>query len=205
MTKIYDLVHLNNQMYMVDKEAEKQGYVIYADNQIYYLYGSGIWTKSRFEEGAKLLHTFSNDIAYTKIIATTDSSLNLSLLPQIEKSIHDQMLDEYPDFIYLSSEKFNEALTNYTAAKAKKYTKEDMFAFGTMCGIEKLRTSDQVKEALKLFNPLPKQVEVFIEKHNIGGGFGLAHNQPLQSIEKPMVSYPQNIVQIKRWIYEDNN
>lgn len=137
MTKVFDIIYLNNEMYMVDKKYEHNSLVIYG--------------KEIFRVRERNLYDFptmgwrcmpnqnASILPYDRIVATTDKSLGLPLLPAIEE------------------------------------------------------------ESL---NPLPTYVEVYTENHNIGGGYGLAHKQPLQSEEKPMVDFPNKIVQVKQWIYE---
>lgn len=81
MTKNYDIIALNNHLYMVDKEEEAYPWVyLHKKKEVIKINGVG-------EKSGELFHEkgFNFKEEGWKIVASTDASLGLPLLPDITK------------------------------------------------------------------------------------------------------------------------
>jgi hypothetical protein len=169
MNKIYDLVHLNGYVYGVDKEVL---------NDICPQNGTQVHKKGDDSHGM---------CDCTAIVFSNDPSLGLPLLPPIEEAIpYLQTTDEDQQWAYREG---------YKAAKAKRYTEEDIKEVIDMArsfiALDFSKPQYSTEEIIKSLNPLPKQVEVEMEM--IGN--------PHEWIYAPKVN-ENNIVNVIRWIYE---
>lgn len=206
MTKIYDIIHLNGQSYMVDKAFIAKG--------DYHWMGKAGARKALNDLG------ICDEGLANKVIASTDSSLGLPLLPAVEEDENEtQILDKF-DRVHSSTPvgqyEISAFLKGYKAAKGK-YTEEDMIrailrgaAFGmqekgTLTGLAMTLKEGKAYEILQSLNPLPKQVEV--ECIESCGGNKCSRHGYLHPDEPcdggPLIPKTvNNIVVVKRWIYE---
>jgi hypothetical protein len=201
MTKRYELIHLNGQMYMVDGIPSLTGewYIDDADairqsvtdNTEYWLKREG----------------------YKKIVATTDPSLGLPLLPDIEEDVASMLLKRLAElgFPKMKTEEIHNWSSQIVAAKAKQYTKEDMwdaarFGYDTANnnaddeGTQ--MTGEEFQAFLQKLRPLPIAVEVeMVEvdngdtEHDEGGTLPGAVTSELE----PVIENGKIVV--RKWIY----
>lgn len=145
MTKIYDLIYLNNQMHAVDKEAEiKIGECgIHKDDKYREEFP---WVKNQVVRCTESNCHFIQEW-WVKIIATTDNSLGLPLLPEIDNGVEWEVFKTFPNTTY----------TGVKAAKAKKYTDEDIMKF------YKHVKTHTFAEAMAVINPLLPEIEYDIK------------------------------------------
>jgi hypothetical protein len=246
MTKRYELIHLNGQMYMVDKEAAKKGDKIYSNrsNTIHTveydtdgystLIPVGGYACDSVDIGSSVGKTVTSVAKAwaSRIIATKDPSLGLPLLPEIEndKEIfvvlnpkggkppmhHTYRVKAFEDFE--DAKKFCEGKEHLQvvsewigAAKAKQYTKEDMwdaarFGYDTANnnaddeGTQ--MTGEEFQAFLQKLRPLPIAVEVeMVEvdngdtEHDEGGTLPGAVTSELE----PVIENGKIVV--RKWIY----
>lgn len=187
MTKIFDLIHLNNHVYAVDKTVRKLNkgdwHIQQKDNKI------GVWQY--------LLGSGETPLWYWKIIATTHKSLGLPLLPEIEDDVTVLAEKRFPigdtDFNGLFQGGFVEG---YKAAKAKKYTEEETreLCKKSWDAYHHNDTFDEWWNENKKTDPLPKQVELEMEYDPTG----ITYHENDKAF-KPKVK--DGFVIVKRWIY----
>lgn len=193
MTKIYDLIHQNNQIYMVDMNQK--------NNQ---LIGTWVWNdedNSIYKTNIKSTGRHTDNI-YT-VSATTDLSLNLPLLPQIEENVDKIARLSAEEKLgggagVTSIVRYVIAFTDgYKAAKAKKYTEEDMkkafFGGGNFKDIE------EFNHLIQSLTPLPKQVEVEMNTHTFTTH---GRGEEMKNVTEESIKVVNNFVQVKRWIYD---
>lgn len=205
---VKDIIHLNNYMYVVDKKAK---------------IAKGEWYIFQFKDTTQLYNEANEQSEYYfKVIASTDPSLGLSLLPQIEEaefSIVDKLVKMFPSQP-LSGDKIAGFILGYKAAKAKKYTEENMrnaIKMAKQCvayseaanGKEwtEVEFYHEEDEIIKSFNPLPIAVEVEME-YEFKNTPDQQQWQEMSHSEKMEYAVPtvpkvdkNNIIQVKRWIY----
>jgi len=154
-----------------------------------------------------------------KVVASTDKSLGLPLLPDIEENIEQLAIEIIRrrggwEHLFINNKLIHKAppvptgfwrdvnniIEGYKAASAKKYTEEDMRKLyegtvqnvGTVVKRKDMPTWEQVLHSL---NPLPIQVEVKITSRVYKGGI----------IEKEINNLlvdENNFVQVVKWRYE---
>lgn len=148
-----------------------------------------------------------------EVFASTDPSLGLPLIPTIEEEDAADLARSYRESQYnmiAIGKGKQEAITaslhaevgfhdGYKAAKAKKYSEEDMWkAFNE--GIMVERDSDwsgkKFKKLIQSLTPLPKKVEVEMEEFSEEDFLG----QPTVGNLRPKTK--DNYIVVKRWIYE---
>lgn len=168
MNKIFDIIPLNNYLYMVDKEAEIPQYSwFYASdrNSIH----DNRW--KTYSDGNHLKKDFP---FYWLILASNDPALkDLPLLPPIKEDISEiiqKAKEKYPYQTNTTEEDKGLILglrlayiDGYKAAKAKKYSEEDMwwaYTRGFQASEEKKKPLTDFREVIQSFNPVPIQVEV---------------------------------------------
>lgn len=158
-----------------------------------------------------------------KIIATTDPSLGLPLLPAIEENTLQQLVDELPvDWLGtggLGSNPDKEAEdwkkrwdVAYKAAKAKQYTEEDMrkafiagrkFQQGGKSAKEQPeRNEPDFTDFIQYLNPKPVAVE--LEMKDIGGEEWMGDNENGEPFwNEILIPRVENgFVKVKQWYYE---
>lgn len=209
MTKIYDLIHLNNHIYMVDKEAPLSKGKPTTD-------GVKIYETSEFRD--KLLDSSSSaehlSTKISTIVASTDKSLGLPLLSDIEdwylasKNYRNEIkTDNREEFLF----KMQGFIDGYKAASAKKYTEEDMrkavwkaAEIGFFADIKNSETQQKIEALLQSLNPLPKAVEVKI--WNLDRPLELLPEGKLKNHTKTLhgtlIVDENNFVEVVKWIYE---
>lgn len=190
LPKTYDIISLNNHLYMVDKEAVIKANEIGTDG--YHIE----FFRERWQEKD-----------WFKIIASDNSKLGLPLLPKIEEYDEDFKV-KCIDLLLHESKDTDPAsfIKGYKAASAKKYTEEDMrdiYFNGLIDGIkgvpEDEKGNKMFKEHLRFFKKIPVQVEVEME----------AKRDPNET-EKVKILHlhfepkvdSNNFVIVKRWVYE---
>lgn len=203
MTKIFDIIHLNNEMYMIlifDYLKKGDSYIAVDRTTV---------IKSCEKDG----------YAGLRIIATTNKSLGLPLLPAIQENIQDLAHKHTKDLLLTSegrTQRWWGFIFGYEAAKAKKYTEEDIMTFYKYV---KTHTFQEAMNHLnKSTNPLPKQVEVEMEvdaddQRNWyvdcpSGKY--SDDEPVPPSKDILYSNARylkpkkvdNIVQVQKWIYE---
>jgi hypothetical protein len=208
MTKKYDIIHLNNFMYMVDKAIAKWEKPILGNKQLAY-HGK-------------------ETVRYANIIASNDLSLNLPLLPNIEEDIEQFAKDRATKLFPIGKDDANwrgcveDFLMGYKAASKKKYTEEDMrnvFNSGQRCEHEGAYDKDSwFNGFISTLNPLPIAVEVEMEvdaddernwyRDCPSGKY--SDDEPIPPSRDNLFSDSKylkpkvvnNIIQVKQWIYE---
>lgn len=204
MKKIYNLIHPNNHIYMVNRNFIRVG-------ATFSLLGENI---------------FDGSDKVAKILASTDKSLGLPLLPNIEEDI--EMPDRSQIIKLAKTQNFNgqigtiipqeKAFLNgyekgYKAASTKKYTEEDIrkaiiFGFEQCLNNETISPDGSgetgifekdIKPFIESLNPLPKQVEIEMKMEFITTEDD--QNDPIGHFWIPKVD-ANNIVQVVKWIYE---
>lgn len=211
MTKIFDLVHLKGQVYMVDKEATlinswcTDGVILYEPtetrNELMIKAGTEGWLKTKVKA----------------IVATTDPSLNLPLLPAIEENVVNLSRiyaeERNSDIIEVLGRGFAETniqrsyedfYAGYKAAKAKKYTEEDIQKILDYFTNEApgFYIKKYFLRRLKEANPLTRQVEV--EMEDVGNEEWMGDDytgEPFWN-EVLVPKVVNGFVQVKRCIYE---
>lgn len=143
------------------------------------------------------------------------------LLPATEKGVEQLALEEFPTretyrdtptITWDNNSERREGFIKGYKANKKQYTEEDIWKLLDLLVENDITTTpysrswpsgkkEQISNLIKSLKPQPIAVEVEIEHHNIGGGFGLAHSQPLQTTIKPLVDQ-NGFVIVKKWIYE---
>jgi hypothetical protein len=189
----YDIIHLNNHMYMVDKEIKikhKGDWVVETHNPI-------------VTAVVECLRTFESDTDL-KVLASTDPSLGLPLLPEIKEDAQ-ELAYKHTEKLILSSggrtQRWWGFIEGYEAASAKKWTDDDII---TAIQLAKASTGWGISEILRFLKPKPIAVEVEMEEyseddteHDEGGTLPGS----VQSEMRPKVV--NNIVIVRRWIYEN--
>lgn len=200
MIKKYDIISLNNHLYMVDGTDIKEGE----------------WGVFKAFGDAKVKKAFSDSVSgiYRKILASTDTTLGLPLLPKVE---------EETDWEYAFSVVFpaikNVAkhdadnlkdgfMEGYKAASVKKYTEEDIIKL--LKYIREYEDFYQLvdEELLHIFVPsytkehlTPKPIAVEVEIEDWRGD---GEDPEIGNHRKDLI-FPKtkdNIVVIKKWIYD---
>jgi hypothetical protein len=225
MTKRYELIHLNGQMYMVDKGKPilhdfTDGWYVIEGNEIWPI---KLWKWSdnvgNFEtkDGAPCQYSGST---FFKVVATTDPSLGLPLLPDIEEDVASMLLKRLAElgFPKMKTEEIHNWSSQIVAAKAKQYTKEDMwdaarFGYDTANnnaddeGTQ--MTGEEFQAFLQKLRPLPIAVEVEMVYPTRGKVEEALKDNPnwivngINTIDielKPVVE--NGYVKVRRWIYE---
>lgn len=216
MTQKYDIVHHNGEMCMVDDKFPIGDKYMSFSERGDKVVGGTIKTFQRLKgnpnEAYHVNESWNANWYYPQvpmgvfhILAATDKSLGLPLLPAVGEDLNSLSRLAFSNYKKLHGEFHDHFIVGFEEcykANTKKYTEEDMkkaFNEGGYYGGKSDTTRNNIfDELLQSLNPKPKQVEVYTESHNIGGGFGLAHFQPLQTTIKPMVV--NGFVQVKRWI-----
>lgn len=181
MIKKYDIISLNNHLYMVDKEITEKGQ----------------WYFNSEMQLHKAVQAHVSSEAEV-VLASTDTTLTLPLLPKIEEDIPRlDTTDEDQQWAFQQG---------YKAASVKKYTEENMrkaIEFGRDIRNEK----SDIPSFLQSLTSKPKQIEVELEPYNIIDGkkqYCAEGYDDLSSM--PDLKYEpktkDNIVIIRRWIYE---
>lgn len=177
MTKQYPLIHLNGFVYAVDEDKKKD-------------HSKGSWV---YESNNTVpIYQFSYDMEdypLQRVIMTNDPSIGLPLLPAIAEPISYKGFNEVwagmiaevrNPLTRMQMMQFTEkvkAIWNggYKAAKAKKYSEEDMLeavVFGQQQSLlgKAITSTDTTKEKFDKFlqslNPLPITVEVEIADYS---------------------------------------
>lgn len=189
MTKIFDIIHLNGFLYMVDKEDsnKREGNQFLCLDQPDY---------PQFHKD----YGMADDCCWI-VLASNDPSLSeLPKLPPIEEdvdSISEKILGKgLTGTIYESY-----WLAGYKAASKKKYTEEDIHKLfinmlDSLVKEPTVRyTWKTAKEFLKSLNPLPKQVEVEMDSK-------ILQFQPAKIEYFPKLT--DGFVTVKQWIYEES-
>lgn len=207
MTKIFDLLHIKNEIYMVEHGENitipYNGYFILGGNKLNQFRGEGVRYTTHLSR---------------KIIATTNKSLGLPLLPAIEEDIQPNIpdiLDSDQIFPYEMGYR-----AGYKAKQAKKYTEEDMkeafrrgmrYVGNSLEGTVQLESGKEFNERfnklLQSLNPVPKQVEVSIqncetEDEGCIGTYSGVWKNGTEFTMGYRLDLLNNIVKVKRWIYE---
>lgn len=190
MTKIFDIVHLNEHMYAVDK-------------------------KQHIEEGIRFLPIIGEGDYGHPIIATTDTSLGLPLLPEIEtKNIESLALKQYPiiknkdvdgDWNDSNSVIRKGFIKGYKAASAKKYTEEQV-RNAILKAWDKSEDTKNIDEIIQSLNTKPIQVEVEMDYLcNVKRGSCDCSEQDIDCQSKSLqpVVFHEGYVKVKQWIYEE--
>ena len=223
MNKIYSLIHLNNQSYMVDKEAKLK------NKDLYYSEGSvtglGYWNPQAIQDmNSEWL-----------VIAASDKSINLPLLPAIEEGIQIPKYEKkeagYAFFGNEPKPNVDEVMTftigytkGYKAASAKKYTEEDLLKymeFRMKYWIESIfkqefkdhpkpfEAQDKVvhERAVQSLNPLPIAVEVEMEEKLQWTITGMGAGGDVEGYWKKtgifnLKADEKRFVKVVKWIYE---
>ena len=107
MTKIYDIIHLNGQSYMVDKEAE-------ISDGDWYIHNNKVI--QAYKSSEELRNIMKNLCA--KILASTDTSLGLPLLPAFEENI-EELAKKTLGYTPISLLDISNFKAGYKAAKVK--------------------------------------------------------------------------------------
>lgn len=197
MTKQYPIVHLGNEMYMIEeiKDPRKGDWVYEHDNNI-------------------PIYQFSYDMdsyPLPKILASSDKSLNLPLLPVVEdglKLVGEQAFDALKalnpkggmkEFIRMAAE------FGYKAASAKKWSDEDMnkcFEHAASLSLNQLREKDwrDWRDEYLQSKPRAVEVEVDIFAYKLIPEVNKDFATPIYS---PKVD-ENNFVKVIKWIYENS-
>ena len=113
MKKTYNITHLNGNMYMVDDGDIKQGEWVFNENQIM---------------RASVNHT--RPLVLKRILASTDSSLGLSLLPKLGDNVEQLAFDAVKKGNLTEDRDIQIAVTGwvdgYETAPKKKYSEDDL-------------------------------------------------------------------------------
>lgn len=217
MTNIYDIISLNGEMYMVDdsKDWDSRGSRIYRN-----MIGGTCVFKEEGYVSFKSLNEEVYDI-YPKnekhlknIVASTDKSLGLPLLPEIKEEEWDKnrqvafskFLSENQDVKLDTGSKLKLFNAGYKAASSKEYTEEDMEnAYDNGANFALKRRNDcftdvfeaEKQKYIKSLTPPPIQVEVEMEDYPVTGTFGLKSEE---QVTLPRVDSNNTII-VKRYIY----
>lgn len=152
-----------------------------------------------------------------KIIASTDKSLNLPLLPPIEEDIETISNNHLPPegTLYRKWVKMG-FIAGYKAATSKKYTEEDMnqaLFIGARNPKDPKKAAIELEEYKKSLNPLPTHVEVSVKIGAINRYVTPDEikesllsklqdkGETIETFDKLEVD-ENNIVNVIRWIYE---
>lgn len=217
-TKIYNIIHLpDGYMYAIDKELKIN------DHEICIELTCNDLVKMEKGYGHK---------DFAKIIATNNSNLGLSLLPEIKQSSTNSKLGSEHNINTLYSriahigeymeihsncdgyEKewgkvLKDSVKEMVEANNAKYTEEDIK--GLIQSLLKAHTigttvfmERKAKEYLQSLKPKPIKVEVEIEQlcHQTGLPCGYPCNGEENCKESTYIKTVNNIVQVKRWINE---
>lgn len=173
MSKIYDIIHLGEHSYVVDKEAEiKEGnwtFYIGVENEpeTYKVFKIKKITERGTSAHTKFMVTGDGRTCDNKVIASSDPSLSLPLLPAIEEnnsSLEDIIAEIMPRFNTYSKSNVRFLVTaGYKAAKLKKYTEENIkktYVKGWIDGSNDDTSDVECEKLLESLTPLPVQVEV---------------------------------------------
>lgn len=192
MTKIYPIISLNGEMYMVDPKAHIK---------------KGEWYIFSFD-GVVQLYNQANEQSeyYFKIIATTDKSLGLSLLPSIEDEMY-MGLKTRPGMLGLDEKEHEAFLSGYRLAASKKqYTEEDMrqaYAEGILNQQKRslYGNFEQFINSLESLKPIPTaiEVEMYEDTDNGNPAFGGYDCPNVPKVDK------QNYIIVKKWIYDEES
>lgn len=227
MTKKYDIISLNGQLYAVDKEAEIEEnniFILGNTEQSNHLISKATGQHLKYAvamqevfKTAKYPERIPKQIMCVKIVTSTDPSLGLPLLPEIEEDIQtlrDIAIKKYRKYgsgaVMVGIEAY---FDGYKAAKAKKYSEEDMrkaIKMAKQCvavseanngeeWIEKIFFHTEEK-IIQSFNLIPKQVELEIEQIIVTKEW-VSSNTTAYGKIKPKVD-ANNFVKIIKWIYE---
>jgi len=208
MTKIYDLIHLNNHIYMVDKDKILTIGTKYIDD-----------TDAIREAVIDDPEYWKARSDYNKILASTDKSLGLPLLPNIKENIEQLAIEIIRrrggwEHLFINNKLIHKAppvptgfwrdvnniIEGYKAASAKKYTEEDMreaYNFGVSAAQE---THLPFEDIIQSLNPLPIKVEVEMQGYTYD-----YRNIPTITVPDTMTWLlkvdKNNIVQVVNWIF----
>lgn len=173
MTKKYDIIFINNESYMIDKEINK---ILSTE----YYYHSNFWNK--IEMGP-----VNNIQGHSKVLASTNKSLNLPLIPAVEElsSLALRYSKEDMRNCFLAAREFNsldgvvdvDVVLNFKGAD-----NSDLQALWT--------TPEEYLDSLK---PRPIAVEVEV----------IPACEQLQTPECIRIDI-NNFVIVKKWIYENS-
>lgn len=194
----YEVIHLNGFMYAVDKSIG----LIHPDKDGYYqIEGqSKIWEYSKLKRGWYTLDDIPCTIVGTMrvypVIATTNPSLNLPLLPAIEEDITKiatdyvmdnqwgHPVDDAGNFMYDEVKKA--FIDGYKAAQAKKWSDEDVETMITdsiwIWNDKGCTIKEAIAEVLKKVQPKIKSVEIETEN---GAVCKVCNNQGLRHCAHP--------------------
>ena len=197
-TKLYDIIHINNHMYMVDKDTD-----ITRGNRVYNHITND--PDQVFLEGSKAHHW--------KLIASTDPSFNLPLLPAIEEDILGLLKKEFPDYDNLpQGVKFdlkNGFVKGYKAASSKN---DKLIKLLKCClEVEQIKgkiLEGMIKDKLKALNPLPIKVEVEMEYEFINlpdqqQWQEMTGEEKMKHVKATIPKTTNNIVNVIRYIYDN--
>lgn len=178
MTKIYDIIQLNNHLYVVDREVKipKHSYFYASDRKSVH---RNDWQRDALKEEFPF---------YWLIIATTDTTLGLPLLPKTEKTKD-----------YEFEEKVVQIIKNILV-KGQEFD---------LAAIIRDHQKSMIKRQL-----IPKQIEVEMEEYGwISEKTGVwkyeTHEFEFIPKDKFLVNHrlktKDNFVIVKQWIYEGKN
>ncbi len=190
----YDVIHLNGEQYAVDKEAQIDQKDLFISQNSIYIFG----------ELDK--HGIPSDSV--KIVASSDKSLGLPLLPPIEEDVIELAEKTYPEATdgnpHLISEHNKGQNTRrvafvrgYKAASQKKYSEEDMwkiYVAGFQANEEKKKPLDDFKTSLQSLSPKPIQVELEME-YEFDTGLEPAYGDLIPKVNE------DNFVTVLKWIF----
>lgn len=206
MNKEYPLIHLNGESYMVDKESGRKTTIDYITD------GEQVKLPAN--------QTELDSPMWFKILATTDKSLSLPLLPSIEEDVISLAENAYP-YITVPDKEITAShnakqdtrriawIQGYKANK-KKWTDEDMRnAMRSMRGYDFKHISDATFDDLmeahmNHIKPQPIAVEVEMEKkceaELVNCSFGRGKDCDCEIVPKVDQN---NFVIVKRWIFNE--
>lgn len=206
MTKKYDITHLNNKMYVIEKNPVFR-------MEDYYIDDTFTIRKVVVDEP----EYWARRSDYAKIIASSDPSLGLPLVPPIEDDESKLAHDDFKHMGYKSGETDFVVgfVRGYRATTTKKYTEEDMekaFEAGRNYGFVecgegfgvmwegKSENKPKPFEKWAPFFKLPKQVEVDMVYH-FGGAVDCGDPDLDDYDYYTLRLTKDNYISVKRWIY----
>lgn len=174
------------------------------------------------EKGPRMLPISSlEDYGYL-IIATTDPSLGLPLLPVVEEDVEELAKKAQHDFTWGKSKAFDLGFSysgmmsngylhgwkdGYKATSAKKYTEEDLrkaFLAGESVEFWRQKGGKEypsIERYIQSLNPKPIQVEIETEEVELPCPDGIEGCEVLHLEERPVIE--NGYVKVIRWGYPE--
>lgn len=218
MTKIYPIIPLNGEMYMVDNNYPIGGKYVALSERNGPQFGEIREFKNHHINGSWNTNWYypKVPIGTFHIVATTDKKLGLPLLPSIEEVISYRGFNEAWNgvlstiqntwtrhAIFQFTNKVKDVWkAGYKAGSKKQYTDKDIwFVLHEVLGrgLNMVDDSTQILEIIQSLKPIPTAVEVETDEEVwTGQGSEITENK---NFGKPLVD-KQGFIIFKRWIYE---